>query len=65
MKLGLGWGMMPEAHCRDGLCSGHLVELLPGSLARIPLFWQRWKIQSQALDALSAVVAQAAAKALG
>lgn len=65
VKLGLGWGMMPEAHCQDGLRSGNLVELRPGSLAQIPLFWQRWKIQSQALDVLSVAVAQAAAEALG
>lgn len=65
VKLGLGWGLMPEAHCRDGLRSGHLVELIPGRLSRIPLFWQRWKVQSQGLDTLSAAVAQAAAQALG
>ena len=65
VKLGLGWGLMPASHCREGLRSGQLVELIPGHITRIPLFWQRWKIQSQALDSLSAAVAQAAAQALG
>lgn len=64
VKLGLGWGLMPEPHCRDGLRSGDLVELIPGHLTRIPLFWQRWKIQSRALDELTAAVSQAAARAL-
>jgi len=64
VALGLGWGLMPEAHCRAGLRSGELVELLPGHISSIPLFWQRWKIQSTALDLLSAAVTAAAAAAL-
>ncbi|WP_219816974.1 LysR family transcriptional regulator ArgP [Arthrobacter sp. GMC3] len=64
VQLGLGWGLMPEAHCRAGLRSGDLVELLPGHLSHIELFWQRWRIQSTALDLLSAAVTTAAATAL-
>lgn len=64
ISLGLGWGLMPEAHCLGGLRNGTLVELVPGTVSRIPLFWQRWKIQSAALDELTQAVRQAAAEAL-
>lgn len=64
VKLGLGWGLLPEAHCVQELESGGLVELVPGHVSSIPLHWQRWKIQSAALDVLTAAVKQAAARAL-
>ncbi|ALV46751.1 hypothetical protein MB46_15855 [Arthrobacter alpinus] len=64
VKLGLGWGLMPEAHCSDGLKSGELLELLPGHVSDVPLYWQRWKIQSTALDLLTTAVTSAAARML-
>ncbi|GAA4663115.1 LysR family transcriptional regulator ArgP [Arthrobacter cryoconiti] len=64
IEHGLGWGLLPEANCREGLGSGKLVELVPGLTTRIPLYWQRWKIQSPALDALTAAVTTTAAAAL-
>lgn len=64
IELGLGWGLMPEAHCLEGLRRGRLVELVPGHVTSVPLFWQRWKIQSAALDALTLAVSTTAADAL-
>jgi len=64
VELGLGWGLMPEPHCRAGLRAGTLVELVPGRITRVPLYWQRWKIQSPALDVLTAAVTTTAAAAL-
>lgn len=65
VKRGLGWGLVPEAQCRSELETGQLEELIPGHLTRVPLFWQRWKIESAALDKLTAAVTAAAAAALG
>jgi LysR family transcriptional regulator (chromosome initiation inhibitor) len=64
VRCGLGWGLMPEEHCRAGLSSGRLVELVHGHVTAVPLYWQRWKIQSTALELLSAAVATTAAAAL-
>ncbi len=64
VKRGLGWGLLPEAHCLDGLRDGSLLELVPGHISHIPLYWQRWKIQSAALDLLTETVRAAAAGAL-
>lgn len=61
---GLGWGLMPQAHARPGLAGGTLRELVPGRVTRVELFWQRWKIASSALDALTSAVTQAAASGL-
>lgn len=64
VTLGLGWGLMPEAHCRAGLDAGTLVELVPGHISSIKLYWQRWKIKSAALDLLTEAVRTTAAAAL-
>ncbi|WP_269937706.1 LysR family transcriptional regulator ArgP [Arthrobacter sp. HY1533] len=61
---GLGWGLMPQAHCSAGLKDGSLVDLVPGHTTRIPLFWQRWRIESPALDVLTDSVQRAASLAL-
>lgn len=64
VRRGLGWGLVPEGQCRTGLASGELVELVPGRVVGVPLFWQRWRIDSAALDTLTAAVVAAAAGAL-
>ncbi|MHA7270889.1 LysR family transcriptional regulator ArgP [Arthrobacter sp. HLT1-20] len=64
VAAGLGWGLMPESHCRAGLDAGTLVELVPGHISSVQLFWQRWKVDSAALDMLSHAVCTTAAAAL-
>jgi LysR family transcriptional regulator (chromosome initiation inhibitor) len=64
VRAGLGWGLLPEAHCAAGLRDGSLVELVPGRVTPIPLYWQRWTIQSSALDLLTTAVRTTAAAAL-
>lgn len=63
-RLGLAWGMAPEQLVTDALADGSLVELVPGRRLDIPLVWQRWRLDSPALDALTAAVRRAAAHAL-
>ncbi|WP_053382948.1 LysR family transcriptional regulator ArgP [Leucobacter celer] len=65
VELGMGWGMLPALQCADELSDGRLVELSPGAVIELPLYWQRWNLRSPALDALSAVVVEEAAAALG
>lgn len=64
VRCGLGWGLMPEEHCHAGLRSGQLVELVPGHVTAVPLYWQRWKIQSTALELLTTAVTTTAAATL-
>ncbi|RFA19043.1 LysR family transcriptional regulator ArgP [Subtercola boreus] len=62
--LGLGWGMLPERQCLDDLAQGTLVTLAPDDPTDVPLFWQRWNLDSRLLDALTVAVHEAAAEAL-
>nr|WP_174257713.1 LysR family transcriptional regulator ArgP [Phytoactinopolyspora alkaliphila] len=63
-RLGLAWGMVPEQMVRDGLDRGDLAEIAPGAFLDVPLYWQRWRLDSPALAALTAAVTQAAAASL-
>lgn len=64
IRLGLGWGLIPEAHCGPDLAEGTLLELAPNDPFDVALYWQRWKIQSPLLDTVSAVVRSTAAELL-
>lgn len=57
---GLGWGMNPEALVAPLLASGELVELVPGQVLDVPLYWQHWRLEAEVLRALTGAVAAAA-----
>jgi LysR family transcriptional regulator, chromosome initiation inhibitor len=63
IRLGLGWGMLPESQARGPVESGELVRL-SADVIDVPLHWQRWRLDSPKLTALTAVVRQAAARHL-
>jgi LysR family transcriptional regulator (chromosome initiation inhibitor) len=63
VRLGLGWGMIPEPQARPELAAGTLV-LLSDDVIDVPLHWQRWRLDSPRLAALTAAVRQAAARHL-
>lgn len=64
VRSGLGWGMVPEPHFAQGAATGDLARL-PGSTAvGVALHWQRWRLESTALDALSSAVRRAATGSL-
>jgi LysR family transcriptional regulator (chromosome initiation inhibitor) len=52
---GLGWGMIPDEQAAL-LPPGSLVDLVPGRVVEVPLYWQQWKLDSPALKALSDAV---------
>ncbi|WP_433012462.1 LysR family transcriptional regulator ArgP [Kribbella sp. CA-294648] len=64
IRLGLGWGMIEEEMVEDELTDGRLVEVAKGKYVDVPLYWQRWKLDSAVLDALTAAVLKAAATGL-
>jgi LysR family transcriptional regulator (chromosome initiation inhibitor) len=64
IRLGLGWGLLPEQHCLVDLKSGDLVGLAPEKPVDVALYWQRWKINSPVLNKLSAAVRRTAASQL-
>ncbi|MEU7820947.1 LysR substrate-binding domain-containing protein [Catellatospora sp. NPDC049133] len=60
IRLGLGWGMVPEPVAE----TDHYRELMPGRRLDVPLYWQHWRLESDALAALTSAVQAAAATAL-
>ncbi|PJI94557.1 LysR family transcriptional regulator ArgP [Luteimicrobium subarcticum] len=64
VRRGMGWGMLPEQQAADLLARGDLVVLDPAAAHDVTLFWQQWRIRSDALDRVAAAVAAAARSAL-
>ncbi len=60
VRRGMGWGMVVEAHVRDELASGELVEIVPGRHTDVPLYWQRWRLASPVMTDLTTAVVGAA-----
>jgi LysR family transcriptional regulator (chromosome initiation inhibitor) len=59
---GLGWGMNPGSLARPHLAARRLVELLPGRVIDVPLYWQSSRLALPALARLTdAVIASARA----
>ncbi|HQQ70492.1 MAG TPA: LysR family transcriptional regulator ArgP [Alicycliphilus sp.] len=61
---GMGWGLQPEALVSEHLRAGRLVELLPGAVLDVPLYWQHARAASGLLEAFSRRVVSAAGAAL-
>ena len=63
VRLGLGWAMLPSAHVGPDLASGRL-ERLFGDSIDVPLHWQRWRLDSPRLVALTEAVHRVARQSL-
>jgi LysR family transcriptional regulator, chromosome initiation inhibitor len=63
VRIGLGWGMLPEPQARADLAAGRLA-LLSRDVIDVPLHWQRWRIDSPRLAALTEAVRAAADRQL-
>jgi LysR family transcriptional regulator, chromosome initiation inhibitor len=61
VRLGLGWGMVPDLQADAG---PELVVLDPDAVIDVPLFWQQWRLRSAALERVAAAVRVQAAAAL-
>ncbi|WP_166354938.1 LysR family transcriptional regulator ArgP [Phytoactinopolyspora limicola] len=63
-RRSLGWGMVPEGMARADLEAGDLVDLCPDRPLDVPLYWQRWRLESSALAALTRCVRACTAREL-
>jgi len=64
VRLGLGWGMLPEPQLLPDLDAGRLVTLGGRAHQDVHLHWQRWRIDSAALRSLTDDVRRAASAGL-
>ena len=60
VRLGLGWGMLPDLQSRPHEATGELVDLDPSGTIDVALHWQQWKLRSPSLDRVAAAVTAAA-----
>jgi LysR family transcriptional regulator (chromosome initiation inhibitor) len=59
VRSGLGWGMLPQPQAGADLAAGELALLSP-EVIDVPLYWQRWRLDSPRLTALTNAVRTAA-----
>lgn len=72
VAAGLGWAVVPESACRPHIERGEFVVLdsrLPTTKSQpnwldVPLYWQRWKVESELLEKLTDAIHAAAAQNL-
>ena len=64
IRRGLGWGMLLDAQAEADVESGVTVPLPGAKPIDIQLFWQRWRLDSIALEDLSEAVRRAARSGL-
>lgn len=57
--LGMGWCLNPVQLARDHLLAGTLVELVPGAVLDVALYWQVSRLMVEPLTELSAAVIEA------
>lgn len=62
---GLGWGLLTEPFHSRSVTNGDLVDLAPRMVLDVPLYWQRWKIPSPLLEAMTTAVVAHSSKVLG
>ena len=55
VRVGLGWGMLPESQASADSAAGALVRLT-ADVIDVPLYWQRWRLDSPKLTALTSAV---------
>ncbi len=61
VRVGLGWGMVPEQQLDADLAQGRLALLSGGHYVDIPLHWMRWRLDSPLLDRVGLALSSAAA----
>ena len=61
VRLGLGWGMVPDLQTREG---DGLVEVDPAGSVDVRLYWQQWRLCSAAVERVADAVRTRAAHVL-
>lgn len=63
VRHGLGWGVVMTGQIGDDLADGRMVRLGRDDHVDVPLYWQRWRLESALVDRLTEAVVSAARRA--
>jgi LysR family transcriptional regulator (chromosome initiation inhibitor) len=64
VRLGYGWGMLPDLQSASLEAAGELIEIDPGEHLDVVLYWQQWTLETPTLSAIAAAIRSAALEAL-
>ena len=64
VRLGFGWGMLPDLQSEELLAGGSIVLLDPDAHLDVPLYWQQWRVDLPALSRVAGALSAAAGKGL-
>jgi LysR family transcriptional regulator (chromosome initiation inhibitor) len=64
IRLGLGWGMLPDLQTMAAPYRDDLIEIDTRGAVTVDLFWQQWALRSSALDLVAQAIRSAAATSL-
>ncbi|MGF6880691.1 LysR family transcriptional regulator (chromosome initiation inhibitor) [Nocardia sp. GAS34] len=64
VRLGLGWGMLPEQQLGTGPYARDLIRIDDTLHVDVVLYWQQWRLDSPALTAVAQTIAATAATSL-
>jgi LysR family transcriptional regulator (chromosome initiation inhibitor) len=60
IQCGLGWGMVADQQRIEPREREDLVDLFPGTVVEVPLYWQQWALDSAVLNELGSLIDEAA-----
>jgi LysR family transcriptional regulator, chromosome initiation inhibitor len=60
IRLGMGWGLLPELETGADLKHRRLTALAPSTHLDVPLHWQQWRHGAAALESVAAAIQDAA-----
>ncbi|HEY9564146.1 MAG TPA: hypothetical protein VIR30_10290, partial [Nocardioides sp.] len=64
VRRGMGWAMLPDLQTVEDRAAGNLVEIGARPVIDVPLFWQRWRLDSPVLAQVTAAIREGASAAL-
>lgn len=63
VRLGMGWGMLPDVQIGDSEATGEIVAIGDDPID-VPLYWQQWRLESTLLSVVTDEIVVAAATSL-
>jgi LysR family transcriptional regulator (chromosome initiation inhibitor) len=64
IRLGLGWGLLPDQQSATREATGEFVDIAPGQHLDVILYWQQWTLETPILEQIAAAIRTAARAAL-